>query len=104
VLRPIGDRVIVEVEKKEEKTAGGIVLPDGAQEKPQKGKVIAVGEGKILEDGSRSPMDVKVGETVIFSKYGGTEIKQVDRELVILRQDDIYAIETPDAPSVKKRK
>ncbi len=93
MLKPLGDRVIVEVGKAEETTAGGIVLPDAAQEKPQKGTVIAVGDGKILEDGSRGPIEVKIGDTVIFSKYGGTEVKDGNKELVILRQDDIYAIE-----------
>jgi chaperonin GroES len=100
VLKPLGDRVIVEIEKAEETTPGGIVLPDAAQEKPQKGKVVAIGAGKILEDGSRGAMDVAVGDTVVFSKYGGTEVKQGGKEFMILRQDDIYAIEIVDA--VKK--
>lgn len=104
MLRPLGDRVIVEPCGAEERTAGGIVLPDSAQEKPQKGKVIAVGSGKILEDGSRGPMEIAIGDIVVFSKYGGTEVKQGERELVILRQDDIYAIETEDAKTGKKGK
>jgi chaperonin GroES len=102
VLKPLGDRVIVEVSAAEEVTAGGIVLPDSAQEKPQKGVVVAVGEGKILDDGSRGPMEVQLGSKVIFSKYGGTEVRDGDKELVILRQDDIYAIETEEKASKKK--
>lgn len=94
MLKPLGDRVIVEVKEAEQTSPGGIVLPDAAKEKPQKGTVIAVGPGKILDDGSRGPMEVAVGDVVIFSKYGGTEVKEGERELVILRQDDVYAIET----------
>ncbi|HOC52456.1 MAG TPA: co-chaperone GroES, partial [Caldisericia bacterium] len=74
-LKPIGDKIIVEPEKEEEKTKSGIVLPDTAKEKPQKGKVIAVGPGKILDNGQRSPMEIKEGDIVIYSKYAGTEIK-----------------------------
>ncbi|MBD3173963.1 MAG: co-chaperone GroES [Armatimonadia bacterium] len=102
MLKPLGDRVIVEISAAEEVTAGGIVLPDSAQEKPQKGTIVAVGEGKILEDGSRGPMEVEIGNTVIFSKYGGTEVRDGDKDLVILRQDDIYAIETEGKKSKKK--
>lgn len=105
MLKPLGDRIIIEIEKAEETTPGGIVLPDAAQEKPQKGKVVAIGSGKVLDDGSRGPMEVAVGDTVIFSKYGGTEVKQGGKEFMILRQDDIYAIEIVDekkAPAKKK--
>jgi len=91
-LRPIGDKIIVEPEKEEEKTKSGIVLPDTAKEKPQKGKVIAVGPGKILDNGQRSPMEVKVGDTVIYSKYAGTEVKIDDKEYLILSDRDILAI------------
>jgi chaperonin GroES len=91
-LRPIGDKIIVEPEKEEEKTKSGIVLPDTAKEKPQKGKVIAVGPGKVLDNGQRSPMEVKVGDTVIYSKYAGTEVKIEDKEYLILSDRDILAI------------
>ncbi|MBC7194881.1 MAG: co-chaperone GroES [Caldisericia bacterium] len=91
-LRPIGDKIIVEPEKEEEKTKSGIVLPDTAKEKPQKGKVIAVGPGKVLDNGQRSPMEVKVGDIVIYSKYAGTEVKIEDKEYLILSDRDILAI------------
>lgn len=91
-LKPIGDKIIVEPEKEEEKTKSGIVLPDTAKEKPQKGKVIAVGPGKILDNGQRSPMEIKEGEIVIYSKYAGTEIKIDDKEYLILSDRDILAV------------
>ncbi len=91
-LKPIGDKIIVEPEKEEEKTKSGIVLPDTAKEKPQKGKVIAVGPGKVLDNGQRSQMEVKVGDTVIYSKYAGTEVKIEDKEYLILSDRDILAI------------
>jgi len=75
VLRPIGDKVVVEVFEEEEKTAGGIFLPDTAKKKPQEGRVVAVGPGRVLQDGTRAPMSVKVGDRVIFSKYGGNEVE-----------------------------
>ncbi len=90
-LQPLADRIVVKPIPKEEITKGGIVLPDTAQEKPQEGKVIAVGPGKLTDDGTRIAMDVKVGDTVIYSKYGGTEIKDGDDELIILRESDILA-------------
>ena len=90
-LQPFGDRVIVKPIPKEEVTKGGIVLPDTVKEKPQEGKIIAVGPGKITDDGNRIAMDVKVGDTVIYSKYGGSEIKEDDEELIILRESDILA-------------
>jgi chaperonin GroES len=90
-LQPLGDRVLVKPIPREEVTKGGIVLPDTVKEKPQEGKVIAVGPGKMNEDGKRMPLDVKVGDTVIYAKYGGTEIKEVDEELIILRESDILA-------------
>ncbi len=91
-LKPLGDRVIIKVLEKEEQTSSGIVLPDKAKEKPQEGKVKAVGDGRILDDGTRAQMDVKVGDTVIFSKYAGSEIKLDGEEYLILRQDDILAV------------
>jgi len=90
-LQPLADRVVVKPIEKEEVTKGGIVLPDTAKEKPQEGKVIAVGPGRLSEDGKRMAIDVKVGDIVIYSKYGGTEIKIDDEELVILRESDILA-------------
>ena len=90
-LQPLGDRVIVELVDEEEKTASGIVLPDTAKEKPQRGKVLAVGPGDKDEDGDYIPVDVAVGDIVIFSKYGGTEIKVGAEEYLILRESDILA-------------
>ena len=89
-LKPLGDRVIVEVLDEEETTFSGIVLPDTAKEKPQRGKVLAVGPGKY-EDGKLVPLDVKKGDEVIFSKYGGTEVKVGADELLILRESDVLA-------------
>lgn len=91
-LKPLGDRLIVKAMKAEETTAGGIVLPDTAQEKPQKGEVIAIGPGKLLDNGKTVPMEMKVGDTIFYAKYGGTEIKISNEEYVILRQDDVLAI------------
>ncbi len=91
-LKPIGDKIIVEPEEEEEKTKSGIVLPDTAKEKPQKGKVIAVGPGKILDNGQRSPMEIKEGDIVIYSKYAGTEIKIEDKEYLIVSDRDILAV------------
>lgn len=91
-LRPLATKVVVEPAEKEEKTAGGIVLPDTAKQKPVEGKVIAVGKGRTLEDGTVVPLGVKEGQTVIYSKYGGTEIKLEGKEYVILDEDQIYAI------------
>jgi chaperonin GroES len=90
-LQPLADRVLVKPIEKEEKTKSGIYLPDTAKEKPQEGKVLAVGPGKMSDDGKRIPLDVKVGDTVIYAKYGGTEIKIDDEELMILRESDILA-------------
>ena len=90
-LQPLADRVVVKPIEREEVTKGGIVLPDTAKEKPQEGKVIAVGPGRLSEDGKRMAIDVKVGDIVIYAKYGGTEIKIEDEELVILRESDILA-------------
>ena len=91
-LQPLGDRLIVEVLEEEETTVSGIVLPDTAKEKPQKGKVIAVGEGRYDEDGEkRIPLDVAEGDEVLYSKYGGTEIKIDGEELLVLRESDVLA-------------
>jgi chaperonin GroES len=90
-LQPLGDRVLVKPIEKEEKTKSGIYLPDTAKEKPQEGEVIAVGPGKMTDDGKRIPMDLKVGDRVIYAKYGGTEIKIDDEEMMILRESDILA-------------
>ena len=90
-LQPLGDRIIIKPIPKEEVTRGGIVLPDTVKEKPQEGKVIAVGPGKLTDDGKRIVMDIKVGDAVIYAKYGGTEIKEGDDELIILRESDILA-------------
>ena len=90
-LQPLADRVIVKPIEKEEMTKGGIVLPDTAKEKPQEGEVIAVGPGRLSEDGKRIAIDIKVGDKVIYTKYGGTEIKIEDEEVVILRESDILA-------------
>ena len=93
MLRPCGDRVLVKPNVEEERTAGGIVLPDTAKERPQWGEVIAVGAGKWDEDGKhRIPMDVKVGDKVVFAKYGGTEVKLDGEEYLILRESDILAV------------
>ncbi len=90
-LQPLADRVLVKPTEKEEKTKSGIYLPDTAKEKPQEGEVIAVGPGKMDETGKRIPMDLKVGDKVIYAKYGGTEIKIDDEEMMILRESDILA-------------
>ena len=92
-LQPLGDRLIVEVLEEEEMTVSGIVLPDTAKEKPQKGKVLAVGEGKWDEDGDkRIPLDVSEGDTVLYSKYGGTEVKVEGDDLLVLRESDVLAV------------
>ncbi len=93
-LQPLADRVLVRPTEKEEKTKSGIYLPDTAKEKPQEGEVIAVGPGSIDETGKRIPMDLKVGDRVIYAKYGGTEIKVDDEEMMILRESDILAKKT----------
>ena len=92
MLKPLGDRIIAKATSAEEVTKGGIVLPDTAKEKPQEGEVIAVGPGKLLDSGKLVPMDVKVGDKIIFAKHGGTEIKIDGEEYIILRQDDVLAI------------
>ena len=91
-IRPLHDRLIVKRLEEELKTKGGIIIPDTAKEKPQEGEVLAVGNGKILEDGKKLPLDVKVGDKVLFSKYSGTDIKVDGEEYLILKEDDIQAI------------
>ncbi len=91
-IRPLHDRVIVQRVKEEEKTKGGIIIPDTAKEKPVEGKVVAVGNGKVLEDGKVRKLEVKKGDRVLFGKYSGQEVKVDGEELVILREDDIVGI------------
>jgi chaperonin GroES len=92
LIKPLGDRIIIELVESEEKTASGIVLPDSAKEKPQEGKVVAVGSGRVLESGERVALEVAVGDRIIFSKYGGTEVKYQGTEYLILRESDILAV------------
>jgi chaperonin GroES len=90
-LKPLGDRLIVKAVEEEETTASGIVLPDTAKEKPQRGKVLAVGDGKVSDDGKRVPIDVSDGDEVLYSKYGGTEIVIDGEDLLVLRESDVLA-------------
>ena len=92
MLKPLGDRVVIELVQAEEKTASGIVLPETAKEKPQEGKVIAVGTGRVLENGERVALEVAAGDRIIFSKYAGTEVKYEGTDYLILRESDILAI------------
>jgi len=91
-IRPLHDRVLIRRQEEERKTAGGIVIPDSATEKPIRGEVIAVGNGKVLENGEKRPLDVKVGDTVLFGKYSGTEVKVEGEELLVMREEDIMAV------------
>ncbi len=91
-LRPLGDRVVVKPSAREEMTKSGIVLPDTAKEKPQEGEILAAGPGRVLDDGKREPMDVKVGQKVLYGKYAGTEFKVDGEDLLIVSQKDILAI------------
>ena len=90
-LKPLGDRLIVSAIEEEETTASGIVLPDTAKEKPQRGKVLAVGDGKVADDGKRVPIDVSDGDEVLYSKYGGTEVQVEGEDLLVLRESDVLA-------------
>lgn len=92
MLRPLGDRVVVKVLEAEEKTAGGIILPDTAKDKPQEGEIVAVGTGRVLDNGTRVAVEVQVGDRVIFSKYGGTEVKVDNTEYLIIRESDLLAV------------
>jgi len=91
-LKPLGDRLVVEPKEREERTASGIILPETAKEKPQEGKVLAVGPGRRDDEGKRIPMDVKKGDTVLYAKYAGTEVKLDDKKLLILKESDILAL------------
>ena len=90
-LKPLGDRLIVQAIEEEQTTASGLVLPDTAKEKPQKGKIVAIGDGKLDDNGKRIPLEVKEGDEVLYSKYGGTEIKIDGEELLVLRESDVLA-------------
>lgn len=92
MLKPLGDRVIIELVESEETTASGLILPDSAQEKPQEGKVVAVGTGRVLDNGEKVALEVAEGDHIIFSKYAGTEVKYQGNEYLILRETDILAI------------
>ncbi|HWO76829.1 MAG TPA: co-chaperone GroES [Bacillus sp. (in: firmicutes)] len=92
MLKPLGDRVVIELVESEEKTSSGIVLPDTAKEKPQEGKVVAVGTGRVLDNGERVTLEVSEGDRIIFSKYAGTEVKYQGKEYLILRESDILAV------------
>jgi chaperonin GroES len=91
-LKPLNDRVVVKRLEEEQRTAGGIIIPDTAKEKPVQGEIMAVGNGKVMEDGSRRPLDLNAGDRVLFGKYAGTEIKVEGEELLIMREDDILAV------------
>ena len=91
-FKPLRDRVFVKFSDEEEKTAGGLYIPDTAKEKPQRGTVVAVGPGKVTDDGKRQPMDVKVGDTILFDKYSGSKIRMDDEEYLIIREEDILGI------------
>ena len=92
-IRPLHDRVVVRRAPEETKTAGGLVLPSSATEKPTSGEVVAVGDGRVLNDGTKFPLDVKVGDTVVFGKYAGTELNQEEeRDLLVIKEDDIIAV------------
>jgi len=101
-FRPLGDRVLVKRVKEEEKTRGGIIIPETAQEKPQEGEVVAVGPGARDEDGERIPMDVKVGERILFGKWSGTEVKVDGDELLIMKESDILGV-IDGAPAKSKK-
>jgi chaperonin GroES len=93
-VKPLADRILVKIFEQEDKSSGGIILPDTAKEKPQEGKIVAVGTGRVLEDGSVRPLEVKVGDSILFAKYSGTEITQGSQEFLILKEDDILAVRT----------
>lgn len=91
-IKPLADRVMVEAAPAEEKTAGGIIIPDTAKEKPQKGKIVAIGTGKVSEEGKLTPLQVKIGDDVLYGKYSGTEISLEGHDYLIMRESDIYAV------------
>ncbi|WP_164670254.1 co-chaperone GroES [Virgibacillus doumboii] len=92
MIKPLGDRVVIELVEQEEQTASGIVLPDSAKEKPQEGKVVAVGSGRVTDNGEKVALEVKEGDQIIFSKFAGTEVKYSGTEYLILRESDILAV------------
>jgi chaperonin GroES len=102
-LKPLGDRLVVEPQEQEDMTASGIVLPETAKEKPQRGTVLSVGPGARDDEGKRVAMDVSVGDTVLFAKYAGTEMKVDGKKLLILRESDVLAIVEEEAPKGKKK-
>ncbi len=91
-IQPLGDRVVIDREEAEEVTAGGIVLPDAAKDKPARGKIVSVGDGRLLDDGSRSKLQVEVGDRVLFSSYAGEQFKLAEQELLLMREEDILAV------------
>lgn len=95
-LRPLGDRLVVEHVEQAEKTTGGVILPDTAKEKPQEGKVLAVGSGRTLDSGTKLPLDVKVGDRIIYSKYSGSEVKLDGKEYLIISEKDVLAVFTDE--------
>jgi chaperonin GroES len=103
MLRPLGDRIVVRPGKEEEVTKGGIVLPDTAKKRPREGEVLAVGPGKLLENGERAPLEVSVGDVVVYSEYGGTMIEIGTEEYVILDEGSVLAIKSDDKKAAKKK-
>ena len=91
-IRPLGDRILVKRIEEEDKSKGGIIIPDSAKEKPQEGEVVAVGKGKLLDDGKIAPLELKAGDKILFGKYAGTEVKMEGEEHLIMREDDILGI------------
>jgi len=104
MLKPLGGRVLVKPLESEAKSTGGILLPDSARKRPQEGKVVAVGEGKVLDSGKTEPIPVKVGDVVIYPEYGGTEVKLDDEEYLLIDCDSLLAVRTADAKPAKKAK
>ncbi|SEA92253.1 chaperonin GroES [Thalassobacillus cyri] len=92
MLKPLGDRIVIEIVKQEEKTASGIVLPDSAKEKPQEGKVVAVGTGRVTDNGEKVALEVAQGDHVIYSKFAGTEVKYEGKEYLVIRESDVLAV------------
>jgi len=103
MLRPLGDRIVVKPAEEEEVTKGGIVLPDTAKKRPREGEVLAVGPGKVLDNGERAPMEVSVGDVVVYSEFGGTEVTIGDEDYVILDENSVLAVK-PDAKKKKSKK
>jgi chaperonin GroES len=103
-LRPLHDRVVIRRIEEQEQKVGSLYIPDTAKEKPQEGEVIAVGDGRVLEDGTRQPLDLKVGDRVLFGKYSGTEVKLEDEELLIMREGDVLGVVEGAAKSAAARK